>query len=195
MNKYALSNAALPTTPCANCNLRYWIAQGQPNSAFWGHEFSKHATCYSTFDVPCYGPQYVKHQEVVEFFETAILYYQRLPTFDWLASAGIRPSNRTAYSVSAIERVLTAHHGATPYVGCSGPRYNHTAAGAGSSDDGYTVLSEVWYYHHVFGRPQEGRSVPVGAGSSYTNCAKTAGAVHYYERTAGSEWGVPKGGH
>lgn len=29
----------------------YWINQGAPNSDFWGHEFSKHATCYSTFQV------------------------------------------------------------------------------------------------------------------------------------------------
>jgi len=32
---------------------KYWIAQGQPNQDFWGHEFSKHATCFSTFDVEC----------------------------------------------------------------------------------------------------------------------------------------------
>lgn len=30
---------------------KYWINQGAPNSDFWGHEFSKHATCFSTFQV------------------------------------------------------------------------------------------------------------------------------------------------
>lgn len=58
----------------------YWINQEAPNSAFWGHEvqvssrelsylirilrtqFSKHATCTSTFDITCYGSNYLKHQ-------------------------------------------------------------------------------------------------------------------------------------
>jgi len=30
---------------------RYWINQGASNSEFWAHEFSKHATCFSTFEV------------------------------------------------------------------------------------------------------------------------------------------------
>lgn len=29
----------------------YWINQGASNADFWAHEFSKHATCYSTFQV------------------------------------------------------------------------------------------------------------------------------------------------
>jgi ribonuclease T2 len=39
----------------------------------------------------------------------------------------------------------------------------------------------------VYGRPQEMDTVPVNASSTYlTNCAKTDGAIHYYERTNGS---------
>jgi ribonuclease T2 len=129
----------------------YWINQGAPNSDFWGHEFSKHATCYSTFDVPCYGPNYVEHQEVVEFFETAIKYYKRLPTWSWLKEANITPSNSTTYSLADIQGQLTKKYGAVPYVGCSGPRYNTTEQGMkeNSTDSGRTVISEVWYYMHV----------------------------------------------
>lgn len=79
--------------------------------------------------------------------------------------------------------------GKLPYVGCSGPRYNETAVGKGSLDAGFTVLSEMWYYYHVRGRVQDGDGVPVDAsasGGSVTNCAKTPGAVWYYERTPGS---------
>ena len=54
--------------------------QNQDNPGFWGHEFSKHATCFSTFNVPCYGPLHREHEEVVDFFSTAIKYYQRFPT-------------------------------------------------------------------------------------------------------------------
>ncbi|ROW16644.1 hypothetical protein VPNG_01558 [Cytospora leucostoma] len=169
---------------------RYWVSQGQPNPDFWGHEFSKHATCYSTFDVPCYGPRYVEHEDVVDFFETAVAYYRGLPTWDWLAGAGITPSNATAYSLSDIRSALTAAHGAVPYIACAGERYNATEAGAGSLDNGYTRLSEVWYYHHVYGRPQDHNAVPVAAnatGGSLGNCASTPGAIYYYERASGSE--------
>lgn len=166
----------------------YWIAWLQDNAGFWGHEFSKHATCFSTFNVPCYGPQYRQHEDVVDFFETAIKYYKRFPTFDWLAAENITPSNSTTYTYSDLRDVLFKQHGGIPFLGCSGPRYNTTAAGKNSTDNGYTVLSEVWYYEHVYGRPQEGNTIPVNASSTYlTNCAKVEGAIHYYQRTNGSE--------
>lgn len=184
----------------------YWIAQNQPNQDLWGvslttrvlycesvtcnlpspqHEFSKHATCFSTFDIPCYGPKYSEHEEVIDYFETVILYNSRLPTFTWLAAHDITPSNTTTYSVADIEAALAAEYGATPYVGCSGPRYNETAAGAGSTDNGRTQLSEMWYYFHVNGRPQEGNGVPLERNGK-SSCAKAEGAVHYYERANGS---------
>jgi ribonuclease T2 len=127
----------------------YWIAQNQDNAGFWGHEFSKHATCFSTFNVPCYGPQYRQHEDVVDFFETTIKYYKRFPTFKWLEEAHITPSNKTGYSYTDIRDVLFEKHGGVPFIGCSGPRYNTTAAGKGSLDNGYTALSEVWYYEYV----------------------------------------------
>lgn len=65
---------------------KYWINQGAPNRDFWGHEFSKHATCTSTFDVTCYGPKYKKHQDVIDFYEAAIRAFKQYPTFDILAS-------------------------------------------------------------------------------------------------------------
>jgi ribonuclease T2 len=128
---------------------KYWINQGASNEVFWGHEFSKHGTCFSTFDVPCYGPDYVKNEELVQFYETAILYYRRLPTFGWLNAAGITPSNTTTYSIGQFQNALIKGYGALPYIGCSGPRYNETAAGKGSTDNGRTQISETWYYFHV----------------------------------------------
>lgn len=163
---------------------KYWVSQGSPNPSFWAHEFSKHATCYSTFDLPCYGPQYVEHEDVIDFFQTAVLYYERLPTYTWLANAGIVPSNTTKYSLADIQSALTTAYGALPYIGCTGLRNNVTG------DTGYTVVDEVWYYSHVFGRPQAGSSTPVGANSipsSVSNCAKSAAALWYYERALGSE--------
>ncbi|KAI1854132.1 hypothetical protein JX266_001273 [Neoarthrinium moseri] len=172
---------------------KFWVAQNQDNGGFWGHEFSKHATCFSSFDVECYGPQYVEHEEVVDFFETALAYYDVLPTWGWLSAAGIRPSNASFYSLADVQAALTAGFGKLPYVGCSGPAYNTTAAGKGSADAGKTVLTEVWYYHHAFGRVQRGQTERVHAnitGGSVSSCAKTPGALRYYERTPGSDVAV-----
>jgi ribonuclease T2 len=127
----------------------YWIAQNQDNAGFWGHEFSKHATCFSTFNTPCYGPQYRKHEEVVDFFETAITYYKRFPSFDWLKAADITPSNTTTYTYADIRDTLFEKTGGIPFIGCSGPRYNTTSAGKNSTDSGFTVLTELWYYEYV----------------------------------------------
>ncbi|KAF1842644.1 ribonuclease T2 [Cucurbitaria berberidis CBS 394.84] len=166
----------------------YWTGFNQDNPGFWAHEFSKHATCFSTFNVPCYGPQYRQHEDVVDFFETAIKYYKRFPTFKWLEDECITPSNSTTYTYSKLRDILFERHGGIPFLGCSGPRYNTTTTGKGSTDNGFTVLNEVWYYEHVYGRPQEGNTVPVNASSTYlTNCAKAEGAIRYYERTNSSE--------
>ncbi|KAI6153946.1 ribonuclease T2-like protein, partial [Pisolithus tinctorius] len=43
----------------------FWINQGVPNEDLWAHEFSKHVTCTSTFEVACYEPDYKEHQDVV----------------------------------------------------------------------------------------------------------------------------------
>ncbi|KAI5208168.1 ribonuclease T2 [Aureobasidium subglaciale] len=167
---------------------KYWINQGASNDEFFAHEFSKHATCFSTFDIPCYGPEYTPHQEIVEFFETAIQYYRRLPTWGWLAQAGIKPSNTTTYSLSQFQTALNSSYGALPYIGCSGPRFNETAAGRNSTDNGRTQISEVWYYFHAFGRPQRGQWLPVSASGFTTTCAKTANALRYPLRANGSVW-------
>ena len=37
---------------------KYWVSQYDPNWVFWGHEFSKHATCYSTFQKECFVRRY-----------------------------------------------------------------------------------------------------------------------------------------
>jgi ribonuclease T2 len=127
---------------------------------------------------------------VIDYFEATIHYYSILPTWGWLSAKSIRPSNKTAYSLNDIQGALTTGFGAIPYVGCSGPRYNATAEGKGSLDNGFTQLTETWYYFHVYGRPQRGQGLPVNAsinGGSISNCAKAPGAIWYYERTKTSE--------
>lgn len=114
------------------------------------------------------------------------MYYNRFPTWSWLAQANIRPSNTTKVSLSDVQGQLTKMHGAVPYIGCTGPRYNATDAGAGSNDTGRTIINEVWYYMNVFGRPQEGISIPVNATGSSSSCAKASGALLYPVQANGS---------
>jgi ribonuclease T2 len=170
---------------------KYWIAQGQENKELWAHEFSKHATCFSTFEKECFSEsELVGHEDLVDYFEAAKGYFAGLRTYEWLEEEGIVPGNKTGYTLGDIQEVLGKRHGKVPYVGCSGPRWNETERGTGSLDAGRTVLSEVWYYFHVWGRVQEGKGVPVGAdvnGGSTSSCAKAEGAVWYPERARGSE--------
>jgi ribonuclease T2 len=52
------------------------------------------------------------------------------------------------------------------------------------------VVSEVWYYYHVYGRAQARQGLPVNAsieGGSVSSCAKAKGALKYPVRTSGSE--------
>ncbi|KND92985.1 Ribonuclease Le2 [Tolypocladium ophioglossoides CBS 100239] len=169
---------------------KFWVSQYDPNWVFWAHEFSKHATCYSTFQTECYGPKAAEHADLFEFFETVITFQRRLPTFKWLSHADIKPSNKTGYTLSDVQQALTKGFSLVPFLGCSGPKYNETAAGKGTLDNGRTVLSEVWYYYHVHGRPQSAHGKKLAAnaaGGSLTTCAKAKGAVWYYERAKGSE--------
>ncbi|KZV89402.1 ribonuclease T2 [Exidia glandulosa HHB12029] len=147
---------------------KFWVAQGQPSPEFWAHEFSKHATCFTTFDTKCY-PKYKQHEEVVNFFDTVIQAYKQYPTYKFLAAKGIVPSNTTTYTLSAVLGALEAATGATPHVGCS-------ASGA---------LNEVWYYSHSFGAPQLGVLKHLNTTFGAT-CPETG--IQYLERTPGSEW-------
>ncbi|QLI66302.1 Ribonuclease T2-like 1-A [Metarhizium brunneum] len=169
---------------------KYWVSQLDPNWVFWAHEFSKHATCFSTFQKECYGPKAAEHDDLFDFFETVVTWQRRLPSFRWLSDAGIRPSNRTSYTLSDIRHALTKEFGQQPFIGCGGPKYNETEAGKGSKDNGRTEINELWYFYHVNGTPQRGDAEKLDAGKAggrLTTCAQAKGAIKYYERTKGSE--------
>ena len=142
-----------------------------PTSSANTQHVTAHLTCHATGLITShtrynsYAPvlyeEAEKKKDVVDFFETVIMYYMRLPTYDWLAKKGITPSNTTTYTLSDMQNALTAEFGtsdhskqscqsdqrsgATPYIGCTGPRYNATAAGKGSMDSGRTIVDEgLW---------------------------------------------------
>ncbi|PVF97515.1 ribonuclease T2 [Serendipita vermifera] len=149
---------------------KFWVSQGSTDASFWAHEFSKHGTCFSTFDTKCYD-NYKEHEDVVEFFDTVTKAYQMYPTYAWLEAASIVPSNSTSYSLSDIEDALATASGATPYLGCK-------------KVSGKSSLTEVWYYSHAMGRVQDLQLTPVDT-TTKTNCPKEG--IYYFERAHGSE--------
>ncbi|WWD20934.1 hypothetical protein CI109_105412 [Kwoniella shandongensis] len=158
---------------------KYWKSQGSPDWIFWQHEFSKHATCFSTYDVgnygtpDCYGSLYENTTEasMIDFLESVIKAQVQYPTYEWLADAGVIPSNRTGYAISQLQDTLADASGAVPYLGCSGPTKQ--------------ILTEVWYYAHSLGRPQESILKPIDQ-TTKSNCNATQ-PIWYYERSKGSE--------
>jgi ribonuclease T2 len=86
-------------------------------------------------------------------------------------SAGIVPSNKTAYALADIQQAIVSQTGGVPYLGCSG--VNHT------------VLSEVWYFQHVWGSEQFGKYKVIDS-TSKSSC-NTTQPIWYYERTKTSE--------
>ncbi|KAI5121169.1 hypothetical protein M0805_007166 [Coniferiporia weirii] len=147
---------------------KYWVSQGSPNNEFWAHEFSKHATCTSTFDTACYE-DYKEHEDVVNFFESVVRAFQMFPTFNILAAAGIVPSNTTTYTLAQVQNAVKAQTGATPFVGCGGNG---------------TILNEMWHFSHVLGTEQYGRFKSIDSTTAST-CA--AEGIQYLERTPTSE--------
>lgn len=114
---------------------QFWLNNNGTNKDFWLHEFNKHGTCMSTIKPSCYGSNYTNGLNVVDFFKMSVRQYHELPTFTWLANAGIVPSYSQTYKAEDIESALEKAFGYKVFVGCT----NHT------------ILSEVWYMHHVQG--------------------------------------------
>ncbi|KAI3329062.1 ribonuclease T2 [Xylariaceae sp. AK1471] len=139
----------------APCTLKtmqtYWKDYMGNDETFWEHEFGKHGTCMSTLNPECYT-NYQPTDEVADYFTRAVSLFKTLPSYDWLAAAGIVPSITATYTLAAIQAALTAHHGHNVVVGCSGQN-----------------LNELWYHFHVQGSIQGGtfQAVdPVGSGST-----------------------------
>ncbi|KAL6899931.1 ribonuclease T2-like protein [Trichoderma evansii] len=133
----------------------YWKDYQGNDESFWEHEFGKHATCISTLNPECYT-NYQPTQEVPDFFTRAVSLFQSLPSYDWLAAAGIVPSTTTTYTLAAIQAALTAHHGHNVIINCSNGE-----------------LDELWYQFNVRGSVQSGTFTPVDPVGSASTCPKT----------------------
>jgi len=130
----------------------YWVSNNESPEAFWEHEWATHGTCYSTLQPGCFA-NYKEGDEAVIFFARAVSLFQSLPTYDWLASAGITPSRTETYSLSTlIDALSQASGGYTPSLHCS----------RGS-------LSQIYWYFNLKGSLVDGTFVPISA-PEHGNC-------------------------
>ncbi|KAK4611702.1 Ribonuclease T2-like [Fulvia fulva] len=143
----------------------YWPDYKSQNEQFWEHEWSKHGTCVSTLDPDCYT-SYQPTEEVPDFFQRTVDLFKTLPSYTWLADAGISPSSSHTYTLAQIENALAKQHGGfKPYVGC--------ASGA---------LDELWYFYNVRGSVQKGTFEP-SQSLTRSNCPSSG--IKYLPKSSG----------
>ncbi|KAH6887131.1 ribonuclease T2-like protein [Thelonectria olida] len=134
---------------------KYWVSDDGNDESLWEHEWGKHGTCISTLDPDCYT-NYETGAEAADYVNTLVSLFKTLPTYEWLAKAGITPSLNKTYTSSEIQDALEAHHGAEVTLGCSGK-----------------YLSEVWYHFNVQGSLQQGSFVASDPDGSKSSCPST----------------------
>ncbi|KAG6889986.1 hypothetical protein C0995_012946 [Termitomyces sp. Mi166 len=112
----------------------YWVDINGKNEQFWEvktarvvharhvyevYRFSRVVDAFttrlqSTLMTTCLPSGSPKGAEAVAFFNTVVRLFKSLPTYDWLANAGITPSSSTTHTLSSLNSVLKAGAGVTP---------------------------------------------------------------------------------
>jgi ribonuclease T2 len=133
----------------------FWKDYQGDDEDFWEHEFNKHGTCMSSLEPRCY-PAYQPADEVVDYFKRAVQAFKRLPSYQWLADAGIVPSQTATYTLAQIQAALESHHGHDVIINCSGKE-----------------LNELWYHYNVRGSIQSGEFVAADPVGSPSTCPAT----------------------
>ncbi|KAJ6166630.1 hypothetical protein N7470_002077 [Penicillium chermesinum] len=127
----------------------YWKDFRGDDNNLWEHEWNKHGTCVSTLETHCYE-DYIPQQEVVDYFDKTVEVFKEVPSYEFLAKAGILPSNHDTYDLADIEAALSDGHGAPVVV--------HCRRGA---------LNEIWYHYNIAGSLQNGEFVAAQPGLSF----------------------------
>lgn len=158
-------------TESAPCTLKYmqdyWKDYQGDDEDFWEHEFNKHGTCMSTLEPTCY-PDFQPGQEVTDYFKRTVQLFKQLPSYDWLAEAGIVPSSTKTYTAAAIQAALRAHHGYDVIINCKSGE-----------------LDEIWYHYNVKGSIQNGEFIPVPTVGSKSTCPATG--IKYLPKKASGQ--------
>ncbi|PVH18446.1 uncharacterized protein CXQ87_001373 [Candidozyma duobushaemuli] len=126
---------------------KVWKNFNGDDESLWIHEFNKHATCIKTIRPKCYS-DYQTDENVYDFFKISVGLYEKYPTFDFLAQAGIHPSLDATYTKQQIADALNSQFSdKTVYFKCN--KYN--------------ALQEIWYFHHLKGSLLSEEFIPIDA--------------------------------
>lgn len=143
----------------------YWKDYQGNDESFWSHEWDKHGTCISTLEPSCYA-DYKPTEEVVDFFNRAVEIFKTLPSYQWLADAGINPSESETYTSAAIQTALKKQHGNEVTIGCKSG-----------------VLNEIWYHYNVKGSVADGEFVSAPPDGTKSTCP--ASGIKYLPKGSG----------
>ena len=131
---------------------KYWTDINGNNKKFWAHKFNKHGTCLNTLNPSCYS-NYKQNENVYDYYSLVYQLFQKLPTYQWLVSAGIKPSTTATYTLSQIQSALKSKFGAEVYIAC----------------DSNNAINEVWYFYNIKGSILQQNYLPIDTVSK-TNC-------------------------
>ncbi|RCK64766.1 Ribonuclease T2-like 1-A [Candida viswanathii] len=134
---------------------KYWKNINSNDQLLWAHEWNKHGTCFSTIKPSCYT-SFTTNENVYDFVKILYNLWATVPTYKWLAAAGITPSNTATYTSAQIQSALKGKFGKNVYFKC----------------DSNNAINEVYYYYHVKGSLLGQSFVAMDAISS-TNCPST----------------------
>ena len=81
------------------------------------HEWNTHGTCFNTLQPSCLPSGSPRGAEAVAYFGRLVELFQRLPTYQWLRSAGITPGTRE-YDLDDVVRAISDASGVrcTPFL-------------------------------------------------------------------------------
>jgi ribonuclease T2 len=144
----------------------YWKDNKGDDEDFWSHEWDKHGTCISTLEPTCYS-DFQPNQEVVDYFKKTVELFKSLPSYDWLAEAGINPSDTETYSSADIQAALKAKHGNEVTIGCKDGQFN-----------------EIWYHYNVKGSVVTGEFVSAPPDGTKSTCPDDG--IQYLPKNGGS---------
>ncbi|KAF7318650.1 RNase Gf29 [Mycena chlorophos] len=108
----------------------YWVDINGKDETFWEHEWATHGTCYAYASTPtvldfdrltliprrtlnpsCLPAGSPQGAEAVAFFSDVVNLFQTLPTYTWLANAGITPSDSKTYTLEELTSALQSGAG------------------------------------------------------------------------------------
>ncbi|CCC69130.1 hypothetical protein NCAS_0C01400 [Naumovozyma castellii] len=164
----------------------YWKSNNGNHESLWIHEFNKHGSCIRNIRPECYErwdsgkketKKYYSRLAVFDYFNITFTLFDKLNTFEILASKNITPSIERQYSKKEIEEALkTAFGDREVFINC----------------DNRNALNEIWYYHLLNGTILNEDFVPIDSTRNirFSRC-KDEGINYYPKGYIPSKGGKP----